>query len=150
MKSRINKIKFTILGIAFLFLPLLATPVIFSSDALAATNCTNSTTFLGIPAWYEYLQVTDDGTGYGCQVNAPSGSNKAVLIALAVIDILLKFSALIALVFVVYGGFRFATAQGSSESISKGKKTVVNALIGLVIAVLASQIVKFAAYLLSK
>jgi hypothetical protein len=105
---------------------------------------------LGIPAWYEYLCVTYDWTGNGFQVNAPSGSNKAVLIALAVIDILLKFSALIALVFVVYGGFRFATAQGSSESISKGKKTVVNALIGLVIAVLASQIVRFTAYLLSK
>jgi hypothetical protein len=150
MNEKINKIKFTILGIVFLFLPLLATPIAFSGDAQAATNCTNSTTFLGIPGWYEYLQVTDDGTGNGCQVNAPAGSNKAVLIALAAIDILLRFSSLVALIFVVYGGFRFATAQGSPDAISKGKKTVVNALVGLVIAVLASQIVKFAAYLLSK
>jgi len=59
-------------------------------------------------------------------------------------------SALVALIFVVYGGFRFTTAQGSPDAISKGKKTIVNALVGLVIAVLASQIVKFAAYLLSK
>ena len=69
---------------------------------------------------------------------------------LALIDICLKLAALVAVIFVVYGGFRFTTAQGAPEGIAAGKKTLTNALIGLVIAVLSSQIVKFLAHLLSK
>jgi hypothetical protein len=42
------------------------------------------------------------------------------------------------------------TADALIDTVQTGKKTIVNALVGLVIAVLASQIVKFAAYLLSK
>ena len=124
-----------------------------SSTVLAAdasANCTNTTTFLGIPSWYEYLNVQPDPSTHVCQTTAPNGGNPIPFVGLAVIDILLRVAALVALIFVVYGGFRFATAQGSPDAISKGKKTVVNALVGLVIAVLASQIVKFAAYLLSK
>lgn len=125
-----------------------------SSTVLAAdasANCTNTTTFLGIPSWYEYLNVQQpDPSTHVCQTTAPNGGNPIPFVGLAVIDILLRVAALVALIFVVYGGFRFATSQGSPDAISKGKKTVVNALVGLVIAVLASQIVKFAAYLLSK
>ena len=152
MKDRFNKIKFSIIGIGLLLIPALVAPAVLSSEVYAATAtvCSNSTTFLGIPAWYEYLIVESDGSGSGCRVKAPEGSSAIVLIALAVVDILLRLSALVALIFVVYGGFRFTTAQGSPDAISKGKKTVVNALVGLVIAVLASQIVKFVAYLLSK
>jgi Type IV secretion system pilin len=138
---------------ACLFVSMVILVSALSSTALAAdasASCTKTTTFLGIPSWYEYLNVQlDAGTGI-CQTTAPNGGNPIPFIALAVVDILLKVAALVALIFVVYGGFRFATAQGSPEAISKGKKTVINAIIGLVIAVLASQIVKFAAYLLSK
>ena len=152
MKDRFNKIKFSIIGIGLLLNSVLVVPIVLSSGVYAApvTVCTNSTTFLGVPAWYEYLTVENDGSGGGCRVKAPEGKSAIILIALALVDILLRLSALVALIFVVYGGFRFTTAQGSPDAISKGKKTVVNALVGLVIAVLASQIVKFAAYLLSK
>ncbi len=127
-------------------------PLFFlNTSAHAATiNCTNKTTFLGLPSWYEFLDVTDDGTGNGCSVKAPQDKSILVLIMLAIIDILLKLAALVAVIFVVYGGFRFTTAQGSPEGVAAGKKTLLNAIIGLVIAVLASQIVKFGAYLLSK
>ena len=127
-------------------------PIFFlnTSANAASVNCTNKTTFLGLPSWYEFLDVTDDGTGNGCSVRAPQDKSILVLIMLAIIDILLKLAALIAVVFVVYGGFRFTTAQGSPEGVASGKKTILNAIIGLVIAVLASQIVKFVAHLLSK
>jgi len=156
MKDRFNKIKFSIIGVALLLIPALIAPAVLGSEVFAATEpvCSEKTTFLGIPGWYEYLDVTqdlnEDGSGNGCRIKAPEGKSAIVLIALALVDILLRLSALVALIFVVYGGFRFTTAQGSPDAISKGKKTVVNALVGLVIAVLASQIVKFAAYLLSK
>jgi len=153
LRDRFNNIKFSIIGIALLLISVLIAPAVLSSEVYAAPAepvCSNSTTFLGIPAWYEYLDVNKDGSGGGCRVKAPDGKSVIILIALAVVDILLRLSALVALIFVVYGGFRFTTAQGSPDAISKGKKTIVNALVGLVIAVLASQIVKFAAYLLSK
>jgi len=131
-------------------------PMLLTSSAAAANVvCSKSVTFLGLPAWYEYLDIQPDvqpnsTVVTGCTVKAHGNGNVVVLVILALIDIALKLAALVAVIFVVYGGFRFATAQGSPEGVAAGKKTLLNAIIGLVIAVLASQIVKFGAYLLSK
>lgn len=50
-----------------------------------------------------------------------------------VINILLGFSGLIALLFLILGGFWYITSAGNEETAEKGKNTVVNAVIGLVI-----------------
>jgi hypothetical protein len=140
----------TILFISTLFTYGTVAPLLLTSSAAAAgVSCSNSVTFLGLPAWYEYLDVQPNDKNTGCNIKAHGSGNIIVLVLLALIDICLKLSALIAVIFVVYGGFRFTTAQGSPEGVAAGKKTLLNAVIGLVIAVLASQIVKFVAHLLS-
>lgn len=47
----------------------------------------------------------------------------------------------IAVVFALYGGFQILTAGGDEEKVKKGKTTLINAVIGLVVIFLASSII---------
>ena len=47
-----------------------------------------------------------------------------------------------AVIFIIYGGFRYVTSGGDAGKITNAKNTIVYALIGLIIAVLAQVIVK--------
>ena len=50
-------------------------------------------------------------------------------------------AAYVAVFFLIKGGFTYIYSAGSAENISNAKKTIQNALIGLVIAVMAASIV---------
>lgn len=105
-----------------------------------ATACKPGSSFLGFPTWYKYL---DSQTVAGqCSVvfNFPGDIGK---ILLAVVDIMLRLAALIAVGFVIYGGFKFILSQGDPEQINAARSTVINAVIGLVIAIIATFIVSF-------
>lgn len=96
---------------------------------------------LGFPTWYKYLNGQDLGDGK-CTVvfNFPGDAGK---IALAVAEIALRIGALVAVGFVIYGGFRFILSQGEPDKAASARRTIINALIGLAIAVLATTIVTF-------
>ena len=116
----------------------------------AASDPTCKKSFFGISTWYEYLTVTRDSND-NCSVDtASTKGNVVVLVALAFVDILLTIAGLVAVAFVVYAGFRLALAQGAPDAIAAGRKTLLNAVIGLAIALLAGQLVGFVAGLLSK
>lgn len=46
-----------------------------------------------------------------------------------------SFVGVVALLFIVYGGYLILTSQGSPEQISKGKSYITYSIIGLVLAV---------------
>ncbi len=58
-----------------------------------------------------------------------------------VIEGLLGLVGLISIAFIVLGGFQYITSRGSEEQAETGKKTLTNAIIGLVIVVLSYTIV---------
>jgi hypothetical protein len=58
-----------------------------------------------------------------------------------VIDMVLFITGAIAVVFLIYGGYLYITSAGNEENAEKGKKTIVNSLIGLVIVILSYVIV---------
>ncbi|OGE84459.1 MAG: hypothetical protein A2846_00960 [Candidatus Doudnabacteria bacterium RIFCSPHIGHO2_01_FULL_49_9] len=62
-----------------------------------------------------------------------------------VIDILLGIVGLVAVLFLIIGGFRYVTSAGNEETAEAGKKTVINAIIGIVIVILAFVIVRVVA-----
>lgn len=105
--------------------------------------------FLYFPTWDRGLTGTmihDGAGGQQCQLNIEQGSEPAMMvftIALNVIDIALRIVSLIAVGFVIFGGFQYITAQGDSNKVTAGKQMIVRALIGMVIAILASAIVAF-------
>lgn len=62
-------------------------------------------------------------------------------LAAEVIRILLYFAGIVAVIFVIIGGYKYMTAGGNEESAGKGRKTMVQAIIGLVIVILSYVII---------
>ena len=54
---------------------------------------------------------------------------------------LLTFAGIIATVFLIVGGYQYITSGGNEELAEKGKKTLINSVIGIVVVVLAVTIV---------
>ena len=48
---------------------------------------------------------------------------------------------MVAVAFVIYGGFKYVTSQGEPEAYKSAQQTIINALIGIALAVLAVTIV---------
>lgn len=106
--------------------------------AKTAADC-KSQDFFGIPTWYEYLSFDDS-----CNPTTDA-ANSVVLILFAAMDILLYIGGFIAAFYIIYGGYQFILAQGSPDKISSARQTILNAVIGLVILLVASQIAGFVA-----
>ena len=104
-----------------------------------ADSCSGGS-FLGFPTWYEYLPKQ---TG-SCSPELTKLSD-VWLIAAAIIEILLRVAALAAVIFVIYGGFSYVASQGEPDKTSQAQSTIINALLGLAIAVAASAVVAFIA-----
>lgn len=103
--------------------------------------------FLGLIPWYEYLPTGTGPTG-GCVIKLnPDGLLGAhspfLLIGLAVIDDLLRIAALVAVGYVMYGGILYMTSGGSPDGTKRAQNTIINALIGVVIAIIAASVVAF-------
>ena len=65
------------------------------------------------------------------------------------IKLFLTFSGAVAIVFVIIGGFFYITAQGNEEQAEKGKTTLINAIIGVVIIIMAYVIINVITNLVS-
>ncbi|MGH7195931.1 MAG: pilin [Candidatus Saccharimonadales bacterium] len=84
------------------------------------------------------------GDSTGCGLNGGSGGLGAIwLIALAVFEDILRIAGLVAVFVVIAGGIRYSTSNGDPQSAQAARGTIINALIGLTIAVIASATVAF-------
>ena len=108
-----------------------------------AAACPPASKF-GIPTWYKYLDGQEVNGECQLLVNANISDLDSLLgIGLAVVEILLFFAGIIAVSFIIYGGFRYVLSQGEPENTKVAKDAILNAVIGLVIALLASTIVRY-------
>lgn len=106
--------------------------------SMGAVICTNR--FLGFPAWYNGLL---DGS---CNVTSPSSaglSNFIWHIVMNVIEAAMMLVGYIAVGFILYGGFQYLTSQGTPDAAAKARTTITNAVIGLVISLVAVAIINF-------
>ena len=78
-----------------------------------------------------------------------SASNVTELIAV-IIRVLLLIGGAVAVLFVIIGGYQYLTSGGNEEQAEKGRKTVTNAIIGVVVVVLSYTIVNVLVGTLSK
>lgn len=81
-------------------------------------------------------------TGGGCQVEVNSIYDIRNLIGNG-IEIALTIAAFVAIGFIIYGGIRYTISAGDASNIKKAKETIVNAVVGLIIAMLAFGIVRY-------
>ena len=71
------------------------------------------------------------------------GSNDIVLVILAVIDDLLRIAGIVAVFFVIYGAIKLIVSQGEPEARANARTTILNALIGVAITIVAIGLVSF-------
>jgi len=146
-------------------LSLLLMPILFVGTANAAgqseDRCSgSSSTFLGLPTWYKYLDYSYEEAQYdesgdvevvpaSCEVNVnfPEDIGKIIL---ALIEILLYLGGIIAMVIMLVGGFKYMTSQGNPDATKSARNTIQNAFIGLVISIFASVTVGFIARYLTR
>ena len=112
--------------------------------------------FLAFPHWYQYLT----GKGVPTAPKNADGSwvpgsivcnpqlthlNDVWLIIAAVIEILLRVAAIVAVGMIFYAAFRFITSQGDPEEARQARGTIIDAVVGLFITVIAATVVNFIA-----
>lgn len=99
--------------------------------------------FLGMPAWYQYLTNYMDDNCALRTLEPNEWGNVILLVALAVVDILLRIAGLLAVGFVIYGGIKYMTSNGDLSATKSAQETIIGAVIGLVIAIIAAGLVGF-------
>lgn len=102
------------------------------------------TTFLGLVPWYHYINLNPN-----CEFDASHpfellGSHSDLLLILvAIVDDLMRIIGLVAVIFVIYAGIKYMTSQGAPDQTAQAQSTLINALIGLAIALVAIPTISF-------
>jgi hypothetical protein len=111
---------------------------------LFAAACDKGKTFFGLPVWYKYLP--DDGADMfgSCNLKIDNITQYA-LIGLALVEVLLRIGGIVAFGYIVWGGLQMVLSQGEPDKRVKAISTITNAVIGLVITLLAVGILSFIA-----
>lgn len=128
--------------ISFLTFLTLGTAVMAPAVAIGGTAfaaCDDSP-ILGITRWYRGLLDAN------CNIQNPGNSNTSLStfitkIALNVIQAGLGIAAYVTIFFIIKGGFNYMTSAGAPDGMASAKKTITNAVIGLVIVLLSAIIV---------
>ncbi len=100
----------------------------------------NGAGFFGLRPWYQGL------TTNGCQIGTPGQDGVPelpVFVWTIVLNILSDITVMIgyiAIVIVAWGGYLYMFSRGMPDRAEKGKKTLIAAVIGLIISMLASVI----------
>ncbi len=115
---------------------------------LAVATC-DKHTFFGLVPWYQYLDIAyDTATGTCDFTNVTSSQllgnhSTFLLIGLAILEDLIRVAALIAVGYIIFGGIQYITSQGAPDSTKKAQQTIINALVGVGIAIVAASAVAY-------
>lgn len=115
---------------------------IIQNPHFAGAPCSGGS-FFGLPPWYKYLSGTTLPTG-GCAPQLTSIGDIWLIVA-AVIEILLRVAALIAVGIIIYAGIEYTTSQGNPERTSRAQGTIIGAAVGLTICIFSAVLVSFVA-----
>jgi hypothetical protein len=100
--------------------------------------------FLSFPPWYRGLDcVTDANGNQTIEISGGSPADIIFKVALNIIDIVLRLIGIAAVGFIIWGGFQYIISRGEPERTKSAIITIRNAIIGMVIAMVAAVIVSF-------
>ncbi|MBI2007794.1 hypothetical protein HYS85_00955 [Candidatus Saccharibacteria bacterium] len=115
----------------------------FIKFIFAASTCTATNFFFFIPPWYKYLALANK-LDASCNLNKSFAFPGDIwLIALAVLDMLLRLAGFVAVVAIIIAGVSYIFASGNPEKAASARRRIYNALIGLVVALVATAFVSF-------
>lgn len=111
--------------------------MIFSqiNHLLLAADCTGQSLFPDLFGG----GLRNSGT---CEVEFTKLSDILILVA-NIISILMVVAGFVAVAFIIVGGFMYIASSGEPANIKKAKETIVNAVVGLILAMVAFGVVRF-------
>jgi len=91
---------------------------------------------MGLPTWFRGLSKIDSTGECAIMSPADAGGLSSFIwkIVLNLIEIALVVVSWIAIFFILYGGFLFIAGGGNAAQVEKARKSIFNAVIGLIIA----------------
>jgi hypothetical protein len=119
---------------------ILAAGVVMVSGASMAFADTTTTTNTG--------PITTSGLTLSGTVGSNANANaKGTIASIAntVIDYALFIAGAVAVIFLIFYGFQYVTAGGDAEKVKKARAGIVNAIVGIIVILIAVAIVNFAA-----
>lgn len=126
-----------------------------NSGNASTKTCAEANKFLGLKPWFAYLP--EGSFDSGCNIKdtvvflpGPADTSgktnqPGVLpnVILAIVDSMLRIAALVAVIFVIVGGVKYMTSQGEPAQTKQALSSIINALIGLAVAMVAALVVSF-------
>ncbi len=130
-------------GAILLFLNLLVfLPLSLHAQTIPATPQTTQQRCAAFKAQFGLSDGTNISNGVPIYCSATTVITGEIQAAFAV-------AGLIAILFIMLGGFYYLTSGGNDEQAEKGKKILINAIIGLVVIIMSTAIVTIVSGLLS-
>lgn len=83
-------------------------------------------------------------------LDSSTPQSDAIQIVINIINVFLSFLALIFIALIIYGGFLWMTARGNDDQVTTAKKTLYQAIIGLVVIISAYVIINIVINILTK
>lgn len=116
-----------------------AAGVVTSPVALAEdTNCSISKGITG------GMECTGQGTQTDEDGNVTPAENRDIgSIFKTITDALLFIVGAVAVIMLIFGGFRYVTSGGDAQAVTSAKNTILYAVIGIVVALLAFAVLDF-------
>ena len=131
-----------IIAMSLMVIGSLGASVTFPGISFADDACSNKGKILTLKPWYSGLTNND------CSLKNPgtdtnSQANYIWKIALNIVDDLLQLIGYTTVGYIIYGGFLMMTSNGAPDKAARGRKTIMSAAIGLVIALASVALVNF-------
>ena len=118
---------------------------LITNQMIRFAACSPGGSFLRFPTWYQYLGNETVAGKCTPKIDLTHNPGQVALIGLALLEIMLRVAGIVAVGFVIYGGFQFILSQGQPDRATAARNSIINAIIGLVIAISATGIVMFVA-----
>jgi Type IV secretion system pilin len=94
-----------------------------------------------------FADPVDVFKGDACKGNTSvcgtSGSTGVYTILKNVVNVLLTIGGIIAVIMIIVGGIKYTTSTGDSGSVNSARETIIYAVVGLVVSIMAFAIVNF-------
>ena len=116
--------------------------ITFPGISFADDACSNKGKILTLKPWYSGL-TNDDCSLKNPGTDTNSQANYIWKIALNIVDDLLQLIGYTTVGYIMYGGFLMMTSNGAPDKAAHGRKTIMSAAIGLVIALASVALVNF-------
>lgn len=89
------------------------------------------------------VQATGFKDSVNESINADKDDANVMTMGQKISYIFIGIIAMLSVIMIIYGGFKYTTSGGSPDKVSAAKSVITMAVIGLIIAIFASAIVKF-------